>query len=280
MKIGQITMEKFDNRPFNTVGSSRIRMRWLLNFWPEAEEYMIGKKYGVLIYQKVYWEQMKTMFKGIQILDLCDPDWLEGKDVFRYIDMVDAVTTSTPALADYIRKLRPKKKVVCIPDRVYFPEHKPVKENHDKTTNSCVHFGYHHNTGCLLPTLDYLLTRRLTLAVISNNSYAIPSKQWDGLKVENIKYQHPAIYKELIKHDFALLPPPAGEKGKYKSNNKLLTCYALKVPVARHPEDLQRFSDPVERAKEAEKRYNEVKEKWDCRQSVEQYRKLIDEIQS
>ena len=41
---GCLSMEKIGNRAVNSVGSSRIRLRWLLNYWPEAEEYIIGKE--------------------------------------------------------------------------------------------------------------------------------------------------------------------------------------------------------------------------------------------
>lgn len=279
MKVGLITMEWADNRIKDSVGSSRIRGRWMLPYWPELEEYQIGKQYDVLIFQKAYWTQMIEMFEGIKIFDLCDPDWLEDKDVFKWTDLVDAVVTSTPALRDYMLKLRPKKKIICIPDRIHLPEHKPVKKDHQKTTGSCVHFGYSHNTPSLMRTLDYLLARNLTLVVVSDQSYT-PPKQWERLKVINIKYSYPAIHKELIKHDFALLPPPEGERGKFKSDNKVLTCWALKVPVARIPKDLQRYADPKERKKEAEMRYNEVREKRDVKQSVEEYKGFINEIQS
>ena len=92
--VGWLTMEKMDNRTFNSVGSSRIRARWLLPYWKEAEEYVIGKKYDVIIFQKVFWSSFKENgnYKGIKILDLADPDWLENKPVFEYIDWVDATT--------------------------------------------------------------------------------------------------------------------------------------------------------------------------------------------
>src|SRR5438552_3820560 len=124
-----LTMERMNNRVFNSIGSSRIRMRWLLPYWEEAEEFIIGKGYDVMIFQKVYWDTFKKNgnYQGVKILDLCDPDWLENKPVFEYIDWVDAVTTSTEALAEYIRKMRPNKKhVLCIPDRVYIPDRKSV----------------------------------------------------------------------------------------------------------------------------------------------------------
>ena len=39
--VALCTMEKFDNRMPNSVGSSRIRMRWMLPYWEQAEEFII-----------------------------------------------------------------------------------------------------------------------------------------------------------------------------------------------------------------------------------------------
>src|SRR3990167_5905674 len=137
---GLLTFEKMDNRRSDSVGSSRIRMRWMLPYWEDAEEFIIGKHYEVQIYQKVYWEDMMRQFKGIQILDLCDPDWLEGRDVFKFIDIANAVVTSTQTLADYILKFRPNAKVICIPDRVELKEHTP-KVKHEGLIKKAAWFG-------------------------------------------------------------------------------------------------------------------------------------------
>jgi hypothetical protein len=276
---GFCAMEKFDNRPTNSVGSSRIRVRWLLHYWEEAEEYIMGKKYEVLIFQKVYWENMMRFFEGIKIIDLCDADWLEGKPVFEFIDLADATVTSTQALADYIQKLRPNALVKCIPDRVYLPEMVPIKTKHEGFLRKLAWFGYSHNAQYLLSTFDDIISHNLELTVISNNPYDVPLAYRGRLKLENVPYDYNTLGKELMKYDAVLMPAPFGdEKSRYKSNNKVLQAWALGMPVITLPQDLERFNDPLERKKESELRLKEIKEKWDCRFSVDEYKDLIKEI--
>lgn len=272
------TMESIDNRQFNSVGSSRIRARWLLPYWEEAEEYRIGKKYEVLIYQKAYWEAMMKEFVGIQILDVCDPDFLEGRDVFRYVDMVDAFVTSTEALAEYARKIRPKALIKCIPDRVYLPEHRDRKVAHTGRAKTAVWFGYWHNAHYLQKTFDDLIKNNIALVVISDQAYT-PPYAYSALKVINIPYKYPKVHEELIKYDMALLPPSTDDlRGKFKSNNKVLTAKALGMPVVQMPNDLQRFLDPEERKRASLEGIKEVEEKWDVQISVREYKQLIEEI--
>ena len=74
MKTAFYTFEKFHNRKLGSIGSSRIRARWVWEAWPEAEEYQIGKYYDVMIFQKVYQIEYAKSLKGIKILDIADPD--------------------------------------------------------------------------------------------------------------------------------------------------------------------------------------------------------------
>lgn len=282
MKVGFVTFEKAANREFNSIGSSRIRARWVAKYWPDADgEWIIGKEYDVLIFQKVYWDEMMESFRGIKILDLCDPDWLERKDVMKYINMADACTTSTEALAEYIRKFfLPDKLIRCIPDRVDLEEHQTIKQSHEGIAKSAVWFGYSHNARYLEKTFDLLIQKGISLTTICDQRLILPSA-FNALKIDFIKYKYEIIHQELIKHDFVLLPETAEQdlRGRYKSNNKVLTAWALGMPVVQVPDDLERFSDPTERKKEAELRLKEVKEKWDCKLSVKEYQDLIAEIQ-
>ena len=52
-KIGILTFEQFQGR--QNIGSSRIRVKWPLKYWENAEEFVMGQKYDVVIYQKAYW---------------------------------------------------------------------------------------------------------------------------------------------------------------------------------------------------------------------------------
>ena len=281
--IALLTMEKFGDRDKNSVGSSRIRMRWMLPYWEEAEEYIIGKKYFAMTFQKVYWESFKNEgdYKGIKILDLCDPDWLENQPVFEYIDWVDAVVTSTEALAEYVRKLRPSKLVRCIPDRVYLPEAIPVKKKHEGSLKKVVWFGYSHNFHYLFPAFDELMKRGIELTIISNSECDLPLTYRNHLKINNIPYSYETINKEIVKNDAVLmLDSTRDERGKYKSNNKTLQAWSLRMPVIKLPEDLDRFMSAEAREEEANLRRKEIEEKWDIKFSVDEYRVLINELKS
>ena len=218
MKIAFVTMEKTDNRLPNSVGSSRIRARWVYERWDEAEEYRIGGKYDVLIFQKVYWENMMEQFQGIKILDLCDPDWLEGRDVMKYCNLCDAVTTSTEALAEYIRKFV-KVPVTCIPDRVALEEHKPIKKDHKRTVKSAVWYGYSHNAHYLDNTLYHLARYNIGLTAITDRGWN-PSNA--PVTIVNKGYNYPGIHEELIKHDIVLLPDTKEKDLKGKKVVRLL----------------------------------------------------------
>lgn len=278
---GILTMEKMDNRLFNSVGSSRIRMRWLLPYWEEAEEYGIGKKYEVMIFQKVYWGAMMDAFEGIKLLDICDADWLENKPVFEFIDKVDAVTTSTEALAGYIRKIRPNSLVKCIPDRVYLPEAVPIKTDYADKIKTVVWFGYFHNAHYLTRVYDELVSRGLDLVVITDSEIDPPSVYQGKLSIHNIPYNYQTYIKELIQYDAILMPDPIGdERAKYKSNNKTLQAWALGMPVIKVPSDFKRLATKEARIEEAKVKRKEVEEKWDVKLSVESYRQLINEIKA
>lgn len=273
--IGLISMEKYENRKRDSVGSSRIRGRWLWEAWSECEEYQIGKKYDVLIFQKCYWRRMLEDFKGIKIFDLCDPDHLDQRPIVETLTHCDALVTSTERLAEYYRKITDIP-VICIPDRIKLSEHKPVKELKNDWGNGkkAVWFGFSQNFKYVERTFNVLKSEGVELTVISNQTLAAPS-EYQPFSVKSRKYDHATIYEELIKADFALLPEPNDIRGGFKSNNKDLTCWALKLPVAKQPEDIKRFADLTERKKEAEAKYKEVKKNWTMDKSVRQWKDLM-----
>lgn len=281
MKIGMMTMEDYQNRNINTVGSSRIRGRWLVKYWDNLEMYKMGRDYGAIIYQKVYWENMMEKFGGLQILDICDPDWLEGRDVMRFCRMVDAVVTASEALAEYIRQFVDKP-VVCIPDRLDLDEFKFEPKKQKGKLNSVVWFGYHNNFGYLTYALPALIDKGIfNLTVISDAPYQVPGGL-SKVSVHNVQYQQELLNEELIKYDAAFLPNPRklkiDTKGRYKTNNKELVCMAIGLPVISEPEDLNRFDNPAEREADIQAGYKEVVDKYDVRLSVSAYKELITKL--
>lgn len=279
MKIAFATMESFDNRAEGSVGSSMIRAKWLINHWPEAELYKIGEEYDVIIFQKVYWKEMMQEFPGIKILDLCDPDWLEGKPVMEYVDMADATVTSTQALADYIKRFRPEKKVICIPDRVDLYEYRPLKTEHAEVLKEVVWYGYHTGFKYVEQTLDILHNNNLNLTVISDQAMSVPMG-YPGVQVTNLPYNQKTIMKDLAQFDAAILPDPSKMdlRGHFKSNNKVTQCWSLGLPVIRHPDDIKKLITKEQRTEESIKNLETVTREYDVRLSVQEMKQLIDEI--
>lgn len=283
MEVGFVTMEKVANRPINTVGTSRIRARWVAKYWPEAEEWIIGKKYDVLIFQKAWWEDMIENFKGIKIMDIADPEWLDNRahPYFGLMAKCDAVTTSTPTLANYVRQLIQHIPVVCIPDRLDLKEHQQYKKKYGKgEAKSCVWFGYSHNFHYVEKTFDKLMEKNLALTVVSNKPLTTTG-DYSALKLRNVTYDYRMVHSEIMRHDIVLLPSTTEDlRGKFKSNNKDLTAMALGMPIAKEPEDLDRLMDPKAREKEGKAGRKEAIEKHDVRLSVVQYKQLISNIKN
>jgi len=276
MKTAFVTFESQSNRPRGSVGSTRIRCRWLYDMWEDAEDYQIGKKYDALIFQKVYWDKMMEEFKGIKIMDLCDPDWMQGRDVMKYCNMADAVVTSTQALADYIKKFVKGKPVICIADRVKMSEHEPYrKKEHSPTIRKAVWFGYLHNTVYIEAVLRHLAKRGISLTVIADKALCVPDDL--DLELKNVGFSYPNVHEEIAKADVAIMPI-AGEvdlRGSFKSNNKTLTCWALGVPVVQYPDDFDKLATKESREKYAEEHYQEILDNWTVEKSVQEYKDLI-----
>lgn len=274
-KYAILTMEKFECRAEGSVGSSRIRGNWVVKYWDEAEIYQIGKKYEAVIFQKCYWLDFVKEYKGIKILDVCDiEDWNSGKRVKEMIENCDAVTTSTKALQENVQQFTDKP-VVLVPDRIDFEEHKKVKQKHEGILREVAWFGYSHNFTILKPCVPALQKKEIKFKVISDKEFShaqinIIPKPWVTAEV----------HKELIKSDAALMPEYNTGKFLYKSNNKTLTCWALKLPVITTPEELEKFKHGDVRQKEAEEKYKLVKEKFDVSLSGIQYKKLIEQIKN
>jgi len=275
MKIGLVTFEQFHGR--RNIGSSRIRARWLVKYWDEAELFKIGQKYDAVIYQKAYMVEHAKVFKGVKILDLCDPDWLHwGYRVSEMISEVDAITTSTEVLAEAIRNFTDKP-VLCIPDRMDLGVHMGRKFHQGKA-EWVVWFGYSTGFDMIKPTLHYLKKFGLNLIVISEKGFMLPGSYQDSIELKNLPWTEDTVNKDILMGDMVINPQSKAGKWKYKSNNKSLTAWALGMPVALDYEDLEKYLDPEVRQKESKMRLLEIKEKWDIKQSIVEYKELINKI--
>lgn len=283
MKTAIITLENYENRPKDSVGSSRIRGTWLAENWPEAEMFRVGVKYDAIIFQKSYFLSYMKAFDGIKILDLCDPDWLSGMPVREAIEYCDAVTVSSEGLREFVAKMTDKP-VIFIPDRVDLKYYRETKK-HEGKAERVVWFGYSQNQTLIDGALATIKRLGLKLTVISDKAYFPTAgvqgidSAWINANVTNIQYLQETINEEIMRGgDVVLNPKMESGRFKFKSENKSFSAWALGMPVAVNSADLERFIDPAERQKEAAEKRKLVEDSYKVELSVEQYKKLINEI--
>ena len=273
-KIGICLFESYHGR--KEIGSSRIRGRWIAKNWKDAEIFQMGQEYSTVIYQKVYWINHAKEFKGVKIFDICDPDFLHwGYQTIEMIEEVDAITTSTEALAEIFREFT-NKPVVCIPDRVDLTEF-GKKKKHIGQAKLVGWFGYSNNFEMLRPVLPFLKKYNLDLLVISDGGFSAGTG-FDDIKITNISFNKNTFIDDILTCDIIVNPQSSKGKWKFKSNNKTIQAWALGLPVASNIEELKMFLKEDERRKESIKRLKEVEEKWDVKKSIEEIESLIKQI--
>lgn len=280
-----MTFEIFHNK--RNTGSTNIRVRNLLKYWPEADIYKYGEKPDVLIFQKVYVTDSKqglyqfpiTYKGGLKILDLCDPDWLVHNNWLKAtVDGVDAVTASSQAIVDFVKQITDKP-VKLIKDR-FIVDDFPAPKVHKGKAKDVVWFGYMHNAAVLRGLVFHCLKRKLRLTVIADADPQV----WQVVGDESFKPYYQFIpydenaYTKIQAADICALPKGGRPQDRFKSDNKTTIARLLGLPVAQTPEDLDKFLDASEREKEKNKWYDKTHQEYDVRNSVKEYKDLIDEI--
>lgn len=280
MKISIISFEKYHGRGEGSIGSSMIRGKWLAEKWPEAQLWKNGQYADVMIFQKVYWPNMMMDFKGVKILDLCDPDWFDAETsrchIKQLCGLVDGITCSTDEMTSFIKSFVKDKPVITIPDRLNLDYFTKPKE-HIERARSVVWFGYYHNAKFALPAiLPSLKARGLSLNVVSNSPFE-PSADY-GVEITNTLWASDSAFLDIQAGDMAINPPSFQGGQRFKSNNKTLIAWGLGLPVANTAEEMDRFMDAGERKKEADLRRKELEQKWDVKLSIKQFNELICQV--
>jgi hypothetical protein len=276
-----LTFEQFHNK--RGVGSTNIRVHSLIKYWPEAGIYKYGECPDVMIFQKVYMTQdykFHRHFEGIKILDICDPDWMDGMAIKETVDNVDGVSCPTEALAEYIRQMTDKP-VKVIPDRHDLVD-LPQLKTHKGELKRVVWFGYKQNATLLrfaVPTLERM---GLELTVISNEDPM--AWRWGDdpdsyePKYKFKKYDGSTIKSELARYDVCLLPPGNRPEDRFKSDNKTTLAWLCGLPVAQTGDDLRRLMDPCARQEEVDDKYRYAIDNYDCKISVREMQEFIEEL--
>ena len=267
-KIGMCLFENYHQR--KDIGSSRIRGHWIIEELNkqghDAECFIQGSDYDVVVYQKCYWKEHMRAFKGLKILDICDPDWLDGAEIVSILKEIDIVTVSSEKLKEELEKFSDKP-VHVISDGV--KKKKSVKKHTGRAKKICW-FGYSGNLSLIEPALVKIKKLGLTLKIISDGNF-----NTSVCKVENIKWDIETVEDEMLECDMCLLPDGLMGRFLYKSQNKTYESWSLGLPVVKTPDDLERFMDGTERAIESRKRLREVNEKYLVKRSA---KKLIEII--
>jgi len=263
------------------VASTRIRVRWPLRYWPDAEEFRVGGRYDAVIFQKAYWLEYATQFSGPKILDLCDPDFLEdGPRSIAMMDLSDAVTCSSPALTAHVASLT-RTPVSTIPDRVDLEAIGSLRKAHDGPTTTVAWYGNSQNFPMLDLSIDWLLQYGLTqLLVIASpkTPYRLPEYATGRITLTNLAWTDETAFGDLLKADVILNPRSETGIWRFKSNNKTVLAWALGLPVAHDAQELGALMTDESRRREAERRLPEVRATYDVRHTVRDYQRLIAEI--
>ena len=290
----------------NILASSRIRGHALAKYWAECDDNFYPsdykwqgndffsiktqldnlEQYDIVIMNKTYEAELvrRLRERGQKvILDMCDPDWQEPyysdenrkKKCLEMMKEVDVIVVNGIEMFNSVKKIFPKKPIYIIPDRLDLEWHKPRKKFHRKELKKICWYGYSPNLITLEPYIKNILEMKLQLLIISDKFFEnlmvisdVKPKDYISFK----KWDLATINKLIIKQDCVFL----GDKlTKWKSNNRQLTAWALKMPVARNIKDLKQLKDVNERIKNAEEGYKLVREKFDIKLSVAQYKQIL-----
>lgn len=278
--IGFLTFEKYQQK--RNIGSSRIRARWVLEkineLYPDeykAEEFIIGQKYDVVVFQKAYWVEYAKLYKGLKILDLCDPDWMHwAYNVKEMIDEVDVITCSSQAIVDYVKNLT-KKPVILIPDRLNLSLYTETKK-HRGDLKVVAWYGYSHNFPALTYAIKALDNRKLELIVISDSSYILPVGI-NNVKLTNYKWTEATVNRDLLRADAVLNANYQKARFRFKSDNKTVNAWALGLPVLKTDDDFDTFKTAEVRNAFASEVLKVVKDVYDVSNSAKELVQIIKE---
>lgn len=282
MTVRFFTFNQYHNK---NAGSTRLRVQQLLDHWPEAALYKYGENPDAIVFQKVYtqpdWKFMEH-FEGTKVLDICDPDWLDGVEVKKTLDAVDGATCPTQALADFLRQLTDKP-IKVIPDRhdlALFPQ----QATHSGDLKSVVWFGYKHNAAALRWAMNFLVRNKLKLTVVSNDD-PMPYQWADDPEAAQSPYSfvgfdEDELNAELVKHDAALLPVGGRPVDRFKSNNRTIIAHLSGLPVITDADSFERYKDPENRKLDSATNLAQAKEEYNVTKSVEEVKAFIEELRS
>lgn len=266
-------------------GSTKIRVENLIKHWPGASMYNYGEDMDVMIFQKVYvtydYKYINHLNK-IKILDVCDPDWTNSPDIYikETLDNVHAVVVPTKSLQKLIQQMTDKP-VRVIKDRFDIAEF-PHPKKHKGDLKTLVWFGYAHNAELLRHAMPSLESRGINLICISNEDpapYRWTQKPDEYIKrYTYIKYKQDTVYKNIQIGDACILPKGYRPQDKYKSENRNTIAQLCGLPIIQSTDDIEKYMTADSRNGHIDTIYDKLKQEYDCKLSVSEYKELIKEI--
>lgn len=272
------TFEQFHNK--KGVGSTLIRVHNLIKYWPEAGLYKYGEKADALIFQKIYatpdYDFPIAYKEGIKILDICDPDWLDGHQIKRTVDGMDGVVVPTETLKEFLSQLTTKP-IKIIRDR-FDLEKIPTAKYHSGKAKKIVWFGYAHNAETVRMAMSTIKDRGYEFTIIANEDPRWPSNYIQS-KYHYVKYSEETFFKDLQEHDIVLFPKGLRPVDRFKSENKTIKAWLAGMPVAKDLADLKAFDEAEIRNREGREKRQFAIKNYDCKISVSEYKAFIKELQ-
>jgi hypothetical protein len=279
-RVGILTFQQMWGS--ENTASSRIRAQWLVNYWDRAELFTVGRRYEAVIFQKAYWPEYAALFDGVKILDICDPDFLDWKSAaMRMMDHCDAVTTPTVRLKEFIGRYTDRP-VHVVPDRLDLSTVDGLRKIHCGPARTAAWYGYGHNYPALDSMAGHLsplgITRLIVIAQ-QDKPYRLPDG-CTGIEVVNYAWSAETVNQHLLEADVVVNPRLSHGRWQYKSSNKTVNAWALGLPVAHSAAELAHFLSEEARREEGKRRYDEVRERFDVRQSVDELERVISDVRA
>jgi|GEM_PF-3394887 len=261
--------------------SARIRAEWVAEYMPAD---IISEKttnieladYDFVIFQKCFSrkfieiaERIKEKNPKVKIgLDLCDPVWKDRHDeVSAMIKIVDFITAPTKELGSEIYKIF-NVKTYIIPDGhdLKYYNVKPRKLPVKKCGLKYVWYGNRGTIKSLQEIMQYLedvslkgdsltiIADPIARGIIESDKLEIIFKEW---KVDTVNDQ-------VAECDISLNPKLDTKEYTFKSNNKTVMSYILKVPcIEKNVADRNGWVEELALLKDFTNRRNDVKIKRD-----------------
>jgi hypothetical protein len=253
------------------AGSIRVRCEWVADRWDEAEVWdgtqrLLPGLWDLVVFQKAYLlKRTRRLIETVAewrddghcrlAFDLCDPDFLSQEHrerMMKVLGLFDFCVGSTEKLTRWLARWNV---AYHVPDCVDVEAMRSIGtyEPRDVEDPVLVWAGYENNSGALFsmgPTVGRLGWPLEIVAV----KESIPFEEYWQRVLRNRNTGEP--------HDVMLNPRPQTGRFAWKSDNKTQAAWALGMPVARTPEELESFADPEARVPGEPRDISVAVEKW------------------